>query len=180
MARKRRKKAEEGPRVRFLMSCRRGIHVDQRVGVDEEGDKYIDRTILEHYEASPAEVPRTDGFSATEEVECPSCGRRVKIEVAGPTLAALRQFGAALVILLVTPFLVIPCLYIPEVLRLSEKAAGDPYAFARYALIGMAVILLAAVLLGLASHSSIDHVLRTRDHKHTILPPGGWGEEDDD
>jgi hypothetical protein len=170
MARKKRKKIA-GPSVRFLLACRRGMHVDQRVVRDiGERKNYLERTEFEFFESSQTSVPVPDSFMQTEEVECPFCHRNVKIEVAGPVLVALRRFALCLWAVGFAPLFILPCLIIPEILKWSEKHAGGPYRVAGYVALGFGVLLLLCGLLSLVSWSSLGHRVRTNDFKHHLRP----------
>src|SRR3954468_4617167 len=90
MARRKRRKQYDGPTTPIQLACRRGIDVQQRVGRDvfDDNQKYIERTVTSFYETHPFDIPVPTGLRGEEYVECPSCGREVRLQTASPLGAA--------------------------------------------------------------------------------------------
>lgn len=169
MAPKKRKKSA-GPEVQFQLACRRGFHVDQRVGRDDDGAKFFERTTVAQYATHLITVPQPDSGVGAEEVECPSCARTVRLQVASEGVVAFRKYRPALITLILAPFVVVPCLMLPAVQKASVSAAGTPYLFGLIAAGIFAVVFLFALILAILERSPELRAVRTADFKHQILP----------
>jgi len=177
VAQKKRKKSS-GEEAQFQLACRRGFHVDQRVGKNDDGGKFIERTTVAQYATHLVSVPQPDSGVAAEEVECPSCGRTVRLQVASEGVVAFRRYRPALITLVLAPFAVVPCLMLPAVQKASVSAAGTPYLFGLIAVGIFAVVFLFALILAIMERSPELRAVTTRDFKHQILPASYEGIEE--
>jgi hypothetical protein len=180
MARKQRREKPEGPTVRFVLGCRRGIHVDQRVGRDLMEDRqYIERTELSTFEGRAHELARPSGYVETEELKCSFCNRMVKVQVASPVAAALSQYQGCIWALVIGGALTVLCATLPDIVATSAKHVGGPLGIAQIVGGLSGVALLFAAFIGF-NEPPLAHVVWTRDYKHVIAADTEEDDEDDD
>jgi hypothetical protein len=159
-----------GSEVQFQLACRRGFHVDQRVGRDDDGAKFFERTMVSQYATRLVSVPQPDFGVTAEEIECPFCTRTVRLQVASDGVVAFRKYRPALITLVLAPFVVVPCLMLPAVQKAAVSAAGTPYLFGLIAAGVFAVVFLFALIAAILERNPELRAVSTRDFKHRILP----------
>lgn len=178
MARRKQRPRHDGPTTPIRLACRRAIDVQQRVGRDvfDQNEKYLERTISELFETHPFDIPVPAGLHGEEEVQCPSCGRRVLLQTASPAAAILSRFQATLWVLVIG-LAVLPVLaLVPDVRALSAQYFGGPLGIARVVLVLFGILLVGCALIGLFE-SPLHHAVWTKDFKHQVQPRG---EDDED
>jgi hypothetical protein len=179
MARKQRREKPEGPTVRFVLGCRRGVHVDQHVGRDADNRAYIDRTIMSTYEGRAHELARPSGYVETEELKCPFCERKVKVQIASPIAAALSQYQGCIWVLVIGGALTVLCATLPDIVAASARHVGGPLGIAQIVGGLSGVALLFAAFIGF-NEPPLAHVVWTRDYKHVIAADTEEDEEDEE
>lgn len=179
MARKKRRQAPEGPTVRFVLGCRRGINVDQRVGKDLDGETYLERTTLTTYEGRAHVLERPTGWTETEELSCPLCNRKAKVHLASPLAATLSQYQGCLWILVLGGLITALCATLPDIVAASTKYFHGPLGIAGIVggMSGVALVFFA--IIGLME-PPLAHSVWTTDYKHIIMPDAEEEDEDEE
>lgn len=95
---------------------------------------------------------------------------RIRIYVASPAVAFRRRYLGALLIGLLGPLLLLPCLLVPAIRRVSDSALGSPYLIGLIVMGVVALLFLAFLLFGWMSPAPEMYAVHTGDHKHHILP----------
>lgn len=166
------KKKHTGPVVRFTLACRQGMHVGEHVFDDPESrtGKSVEMLTVSQFQLYRVAVPQPSSGTVTEQVECEGCGRRIKIEVASPTVIALRRYGGAVSAAVLGLLVTLLFLFIPDMREASASILGNGVFLALIALGG--TVLLGAVLglKGWLDRDGIKHAARTGDIKHRVLP----------